>query len=80
MGDAWAIGVHGSTRDVRDYAANDFRTDLLGGFGVAYDLGDGFKDVKWLDGFSLVAGYRHDRRAGIDRDTVGFQFRYQHDF
>ena len=80
VGDAWAIGVHGSTRDVRDYAANDFRTDLLGGFGVAYDLGDGFKDVKWLDGFSLVAGYRHDRRAGIDRDTVGFQFRYQHDF
>ncbi len=80
VGDAWAFGVHGSTRDVRDYAANDFRTDLLGGFSVAYDLGDGFKDVKWLDGFSLVGGYRHDRRAGIERDTVGFQFRYIRDF
>ena len=80
VGDAWAFGVHGSTRDVRDYATNDFRTDLLGGFGVAYDLGDGFKDIKWLDGLSLVAGYRHDRRAGIERDTVGFQIRYQRDF
>jgi hypothetical protein len=80
IGDAWAFGLHGTTRDVRDRSNNDFRTDLLYGLGVAYDLGDGFKDIKFLDGFSLVAGWRHDRRSGIERDTLGLQVRYQRDF
>lgn len=76
----WAIAVHTTERFVRDYAIGDYRTDWMAGAGVAYDLGERFKDsIRWLNGFSLLAGYRHDRRLGIDRETVGLQLRYERD-
>lgn len=76
----WALAIHTTQRYVRDYAAADYRTDWLAGAGVAYDLGERFKEsVRWLNGFSLLAGFRHDRRQGVDRETIGLQLRYERD-
>ena len=76
----WAVAVHTTERFVRDYAAGDYRTDWMAGAGVAYDLGERFKEsIRWLNGFSLLAGFRHDRRLGTDRETIGLQLRYERD-
>jgi hypothetical protein len=78
VGDNWAFAVHTTQRNVRDYGANNFYTDWLAGLAAAYDIGSVFKDrLPWLNGISLVTGYRHDRKIGVDRDTIGFQVRYE---
>jgi hypothetical protein len=81
IGELWAVALHTSQKYVRDHAANDFRTDWLVGFAVALDLGDAFKDeLPWLAGLTAVAGWRYDRKAGVERDTLGFLLKYEKSF
>lgn len=80
LGEYWALGLHTTQRYVRDYAADSFRTDWLAGFAVAYDLGQWKDRAPWLEGLSVIAGFRQNRIYGIESQTVGLQIKYAVDF
>ncbi|HYC65731.1 MAG TPA: hypothetical protein VEC14_13450 [Reyranellaceae bacterium] len=80
IGEVWAVALHTSQKYVRDFALADFRTDWLAGFAVACDLGEAFKELPFLAGVTAVAGYRYDRRAGVERNTLGFLLKYEKAF
>ena len=79
-GDFWALAVHATRRNVRDFGNDLYRIDLLAGVAVAYDLSDWKDKFPWLDGFSAILGFRQTNAFGTSSPTVGFQIKYTLDF
>lgn len=80
LGDYWTLAVHTTQRYVRDFAMNNYYTDWLVGAAVAYDLGQWKDRAPWLEGLSVIAGFRQNRIFGVEAQSVGLQIKYAVDF
>lgn len=73
---SWALALHTTQRYVRDYDANDYRTDSLMGAAIAYEFSDFKQSFPWLDGLTAIVGVRQSTSFGITGQTVGVQLKY----
>jgi hypothetical protein len=80
LGPYWTLGAHSTQRYVRDFAADNYYTEWLAGIAVAYDLGEWRDRAPWLEGLSVILGYRYNRIFGVESQTVGMQIKYAVDF
>jgi len=80
LGPYWTLAAHTTQRYVRDFALNNYYTDWLAGVAVAYDLGQWRDQAPWLEGVSVIAGFRQNRVYGVESQTVGLQIKYAVDF
>jgi hypothetical protein len=81
LGRGWSASLNATVKPVNDRENLDRRTDHLFGASVGYDLGSLFKkDVRWLDGLGVEAGYKHEHIEHSDLNTVGLLFTYERRF
>ena len=81
LGLGWSASAHATIRPVDDHAAADDYTDHLVGFSVGYDLGSRLKKVApLLDGLGIEAGYKHERVARENLNTIGAVLTYERKF
>ncbi|HEX2891789.1 hypothetical protein [Vineibacter terrae] len=81
LGMGWTTSLYGTLRPVKDKTIPDSYTDHLIGFSVAYDLGTLLKrEVRWLNGLGIEAGYKHERVARDSLNTVGVSLNYERRF
>jgi hypothetical protein len=81
LGLGWSASAHATIRPVDDHAASDDYTDHLFGFSVGYDLGARLKKfAPLLDGLGIEAGYKHERVAREDLNTIGAVLTYARKF
>jgi hypothetical protein len=81
LGLGWSASAHATIRPVDDHASGDDVTDHLIGFSVGYDLGSRLKKfAPLLDGLGVEAGYKHERVAGENLNTIGAVVTYERKF
>ncbi|MCW5745795.1 MAG: hypothetical protein KIT36_06305 [Alphaproteobacteria bacterium] len=81
LGQGWNASLYGTIRPVRDRTVPDSYTDTLVGFSVGYDLGSLLKrEVRWLDGLGIEAGYKYERVAHTKLNTIGVSLTYEKSF
>ena len=81
LGLGWSASLYGTLRPVNDKTVPDRYTDHLLGFSVAYDLGALLKrEVRWLNGLGIEAGYKHERVARANLNSVGVSLNYERRF
>ena len=80
LGDYWTLAAHTTQRYVSNFASNSYYTDWLAGIAVAYDLGQWKDRARWLEGVTVIAGFRQSRVFGVEAQTLGPQIKYAVDF
>jgi hypothetical protein len=81
LGLGWSVSAHATVRPIDDDEAGDEYTDHLAGFSVGYDLGSRLKKISpLLDGLALEAGYKHERAARENLNTIGALLAYERKF
>lgn len=81
LGQGWSASAHATVRPIDDRAAGDEYTDHLAGFSVGYDLGSRLKEFSpLLDGLGIEAGYKHERAARENLNTIGALLVYERKF
>ncbi len=81
LGQGWSASAHATIRPVDDHAASDDYTDHLVGFSVGYDLGSQLKTfAPLLEGLGIEAGYKHERVARENLNTIGAVLIYERKF
>src|SRR5262249_2785869 len=81
LGLGWTASLYGTLRPVKDKTIPDRYTDHHVGFSVGYDLGALLKrEVRWLNGLTIEAGYKHERVARANLNTIGVQLLYERSF
>jgi hypothetical protein len=81
LGQGWGAALYGTLRPVKDDTIPDKFTDHLAGFSVRYDLGSLLKrEIRWLNGLQVEAGYKHERIARSNLNTVGAALTYERSF
>jgi hypothetical protein len=81
LGQGWSASLYGTLRPVKDNSVPDRYTDHLEGFSIGYDLGSLLKrEVRWLNGLGIEAGYKHEHVAHTNLNTVGVSLTYARSF
>lgn len=81
LGQGWSASAHATVRPIDDRAAGDEYTDHLAGFSMGYDLGSQLKKFSpLLDGLGIEAGYKHERAARENLNTIGALLVYERKF
>lgn len=81
LGQGWSASAHATIRPIDDDATPDEYTDHLIGFSVGYDLGARLKRYSLLlAGLGLEAGYKHERVARENLNTIGALLTYERKF
>ena len=81
LGLGWSASAHATVRPIDDDEAGDEYTDHLAGFSVGYDLGSRLKKISPLfDGLGVEAGYKHERAARENLNTIGALLTYERKF
>jgi hypothetical protein len=81
LGFGWSAAAHATIRPVDDHDAGDDYTDHLAGFSIGYDLGARLKKIApLLDGLGVEAGYKHERVARENLNTIGAVLTYERSF
>lgn len=81
LGKGWGASLYGTLRPVKDKTMPDKFTDHLLGFSVRHDLGALLKrEARWLNGLGIEAGYKHERVARANLNTIGIALTYERSF
>lgn len=81
LGGGWAAAAYATVRPTRHREDSIRFVDHLAGFSVDYDIGSLLKGgIPLLDELKLTSGYKHERVAGENLNTVGLLLSYERKF